>query len=124
MSGLTTPTASAVRATADPPLIEFDRERMLGSADSPCNRDEKMLTKERRPDFKTVDRWATSLLREAGAIHECDHHGWAKDRTDPHARAEALRMARNEPLPGLSPDEAVEAVSEALASVGDTCPEC
>jgi hypothetical protein len=33
-------------------------------------------------------------------------------------------MALNEPLPGLSADEAVEAVSEALVSVGDTCPEC
>ncbi len=83
-----------------------------------------MLTKERRPDFKQVDRWAIRVLHEAGAIHECEHHGWAKDRCDPHARAEALRMARNEPAPGLSPDEAEEAVSGALASVGDTCPEC
>jgi hypothetical protein len=83
-----------------------------------------MLTKERRPDFKTVDRWATNLLREAGAIHQCDEHGWAKDRTDPHARAEALWIARNEPLAGLSPEEAVTAVEEVLAAVGDTCPEC
>jgi hypothetical protein len=83
-----------------------------------------MLTKERRPDFKTVDRWATNLLREAGAIHECDHHGWAKDRTDPHAWAEALWIARNEPLAGLSPEEAVTAVEGVLAAVGDTCPEC
>jgi len=83
-----------------------------------------MLTRERRPDFKTVDRWATSLLQEAGAIHECEHHGWAKDRTDPHARAEALRIARSQPLAGLSSEEAAEAVSEALASVGDICPEC
>jgi hypothetical protein len=57
-----------------------------------------MLTRERRPDFKQVDRWAIGILQEAGAIHECDQHGWAKDRTDPHARAEALRIARNEPL--------------------------
>jgi hypothetical protein len=84
----------------------------------------KMLTRERRPDFKTVDRWAFNLLVAVGAIHECDKHGWAKDRTDPFARAEALRIAREEPLGGLSPDEAAAAVNEVLESVGDTCPEC
>jgi hypothetical protein len=83
-----------------------------------------MLTKERRPNFKVVDRWAIQVLREAGAIHECDHHGWAKDRSDPHARSEALQIARDEPIAGLSPDEAAAAVTEALESVGDTCPEC
>jgi hypothetical protein len=83
-----------------------------------------MLTSERRPDLKAVDRWAIQVLHEAGAIHECDQHGWAKDRTDPHARAEALRIARDEPLAGLSPDEAAAAVKEVLESVGDTCPEC
>jgi hypothetical protein len=83
-----------------------------------------MLTRERRPDFRTGDRWAIGLLLEAGAIHKCDEHGWAKDRTDPHARQEALRVAREEPLAGLSSDEAVAAVREMLDSVGDTCPEC
>jgi hypothetical protein len=83
-----------------------------------------MLTRERRPDLKAVDRWAIQVLHESGAIHECDQHGWAKDRTDPHARAEALRIARDEPLAGLSPDEAAAAVKEVLESVGDTCPEC
>ena len=78
-----------------------------------------MLTRE-RPDFRTVDRWAIDLLLEVGAIHKCDEHGWAKDRTDPHAREEALRIAREEPLGGLSSDEAVAAVREVLASVGDT----
>jgi hypothetical protein len=82
-----------------------------------------MLTRE-RPDFRTVDRWATSLLLEAGAIHKCEEHGWAKDRTDPHSREEALRIAWEEPLAGLSSDEAVAAVREVLESVGDTCPEC
>ena len=66
-----------------------------------------MLTRERRPDFKKVDRWAIQVLLKAGAIHERIEHGWAKDRTDPHARQEALRTARTEPLP-----------------VGDSCPEC
>lgn len=83
-----------------------------------------MLTEKQRPDFKVVDRWAIRVLQEAGAIHECDQHGWAKDRADPHARAEALQIARDEPLAGLSPDEAAIAVKEVLESVGDTCPEC
>ena len=82
-----------------------------------------MLTRE-RPDFKTVDRWAVRILLEAGAIHECDQHGWAKDRTDPHTRDEALRLAREERLPGLSAEEAIAAVRGVLDSVGDACPEC
>ena len=82
-----------------------------------------MLTRE-RPDFRTVDRWAIGLLLEAGAIHKCDQHGWAKDRTEPHAREEALRIARETPLACLSSEEAVAAVREVLDSVGDTCPEC
>jgi hypothetical protein len=83
-----------------------------------------MLKRERRPDFRTVDRWAIGLLLEVGAIHKCDEHGWAKDRTDPHAREEALRTAREDPLAGLSSEEAVSAVRAVLESVGDTCPEC
>jgi hypothetical protein len=83
-----------------------------------------MLIRERRPDFRIVERWAIGLLQEVGAMHECEQHGWAKDRTDPHAREEALRIARDEPLAGLSPEEGVAAVREMLDSVGDTCPEC
>ena len=82
-----------------------------------------MLTRE-RPDFRMVDRWATSLLLEVGAIHKCDQHGWAKDRADPHARDKAVRIAREAPLAGLSSEQAVAAVWEVLDWVGDTCPEC
>jgi hypothetical protein len=82
-----------------------------------------MLTRE-WPDVRKVDRWAIGLLLEAGAMHKCDQHGWAKDRTDPHAREAAFRIARADPLAGLSPDQAVAAVREVLESVGDTCPEC
>jgi hypothetical protein len=84
----------------------------------------KMLKRNRSPDFRTVDRWAIELLLETGVIHKCGHHGWVKDGTDPYARAEALRIAQKEPLAGLSPEEAVAVIREALASVGDTCPEC
>jgi hypothetical protein len=53
-----------------------------------------LMTKERRPAFRTIEGWARSVLIEAGAIHECEEHGWAKDRADPHARDRALDTAR------------------------------
>jgi hypothetical protein len=83
-----------------------------------------MLRRDRRPNFKVVDQWATGVLLEAGAIHECDAHGWAKDRADPHAREMAESIAREHPLSGLSPEEGVAAVQGVLETVGDTCPEC
>lgn len=64
------------------------------------------------------------MLQEAGAIHECEYHGWAKDRADPHAREHAADIARQDPPPCLSPDAAVAEVQEVLDSIGDTCPEC
>jgi hypothetical protein len=43
------------------------------------------------------------VLQEAHAIHECEYHGWARDRADPHA----LDIARQHPPSGFSPDAAV-----------------
>jgi uncharacterized protein YhaN len=68
--------------------------------------------------------WAISVLKEAGAIRECEEHGWMQDRADPHARERALEIARREPLVGLSDREAVAAIGEVLDDIGDTCPEC
>jgi hypothetical protein len=48
---------------------------------------------------------------EAGAIQECEEHGWMRDRTDLHARERALEVAR-------------AAILEVLGSIGDTCHEC
>jgi hypothetical protein len=84
-----------------------------------------MLTmKIRRPAIRTHHGWAISVLHEAGAIRECEEHGWIQDRTDPHARQNALDVARQDPPPGLSPDAAAAEVREVLDSIGDTCPEC
>jgi hypothetical protein len=84
-----------------------------------------MLTiKERRPSTRTIEGWATSVLLEAGAIRECEEHGWMKDRTDPHARQHAIEIARSDPPSGLSPDAAANEIHAVLASIGDTCPEC
>ncbi|MGY8710798.1 hypothetical protein RAD16_34105 [Bradyrhizobium sp. 18BD] len=83
-----------------------------------------MLTKERRPATRTLRGWAINVLQEVGAIHECEEHGWAKDRADPHARERAFEIARRDPPPGISPDEAQAELRSVMESIGDTCPEC
>ena len=79
---------------------------------------------ERRSAIRTHRGWAISVLQDAGAIRECEYHGWMRDRADPHARDHALDIARQHPPAGLSPDAAVAEVREVLDSIGDTCPEC
>jgi hypothetical protein len=37
---------------------------------------------------------AISVLLEAGAIRECEEHGWMRDRADPHARERAPSLSR------------------------------
>jgi hypothetical protein len=49
-----------------------------------------LMMKERRAAFRTIEEWAHLVLVEAGAVRECEEHGWAKDRVDPHARDRAL----------------------------------
>jgi hypothetical protein len=83
-----------------------------------------LMTKERRPAIRTLRGWAISALQEAGAIRECEEHGWMQDRADPHVREQAFDIARRDPPPGVSPQAAVVAIAEVLDSIGDTCPEC
>ncbi|MHC2277240.1 hypothetical protein ACVME8_003851 [Bradyrhizobium diazoefficiens] len=83
-----------------------------------------LMIKGRRPAIRTLRGWAIGVLQEAGAIHECEEHGWAKDRADPHARERAFDAARQDPPVGISADDAVEEVRDVLDSIGDTCPEC
>ena len=52
---------------------------------------------ERRPAIRTLHGWAISVLKEAGAIHECEEHGWMQDRADPYARQHAFDIARRDP---------------------------
>jgi hypothetical protein len=82
-----------------------------------------LMTKE-RPRIRMLRGGAIHVLKEAGAIHECEEHGWAKDRADPHAHELALDIARQEPPDDLSPDQAVAEVRDVLDSIGDTCPDC
>ena len=83
-----------------------------------------LMTKERQPATRRLRGWAINVLLEAGAIHECEEHGWAKDRADPHARERAFEIARQDRPSWISPDEATAELREILDSVGDTCPEC
>ncbi|WGS20156.1 MULTISPECIES: hypothetical protein [unclassified Bradyrhizobium] len=83
-----------------------------------------LMTKERRPAIRTLRGWAISALNEAGAIRECEEHGWMRDRADPHARDRAFDIARRDPTTGVSPEAAAVAIAEVLDSIGDTCPEC
>lgn len=83
-----------------------------------------LMTKERPPAIRTLRGWAISALSEAGAIRECEEHGWMQDRADPHARDRAFQIARTDPPAGVSSQVAAVAIAEVLDSIGDTCPEC
>ena len=83
-----------------------------------------LRTIERRPAIRTLHGWAISVLKETGAIRECEEHGWMQDRADPHARKRALEIAREYPPDGISAEAAAIAIAEVLDSIGDTCPEC
>lgn len=83
-----------------------------------------LMTSERRPAIRTMRGWAIDVLQEAGAIHECEEHGWMQDRADPHARERAFDIARDNPPTGVSADAAGAEVRDVLSSISDTCPEC
>jgi hypothetical protein len=83
-----------------------------------------LIASERRPAIRTLRGWAINVLQEAGAIRECEAHGWMQDRADAHARERAFDIARRNPPAGVSTDEAAAEVRDVLDSIGDTCPEC
>jgi hypothetical protein len=83
-----------------------------------------LRTRERQPAFRTIEGSARNVLLEARAIRECEEHGWMVDRTDPHAHERAFDIARQDPPPGVSPQEAAIAIAKVLDSIGDSCPEC
>jgi hypothetical protein len=83
-----------------------------------------LMTNASRLAVRTLRGWAISVLQEAGAIHECEEHGWIQDRADPHARERAFNMARYAAPRGVSPVAAAAGIAEVLDGIGDTCPEC
>jgi hypothetical protein len=83
-----------------------------------------LMMKAKRPAIRTLRGWATSVLQEAGALRQCEEHGWMQDRGDPHARECAFDIARRDPPPGVSPQAAAVAIAKVLDGIGDACPEC
>jgi hypothetical protein len=77
-----------------------------------------------RPAFRTLHGWAIGVLLETHAIKECEQHGHRRDRTDPDAWRHAREIAAQEPFPGATPGEALQALDEVMQSIGDACPEC
>jgi len=83
-----------------------------------------LMTKQRQQAIRTLRGWAINVLNEAGAIHECEEHGWMQDGADPHARERAFDIARQDPPADVSPQAAEAAIRDVLDSIGDSCPEC
>ena len=83
-----------------------------------------LMVVPRRQAIRTLKGWAISVLLDAGAIRECEEHGWMQDRADPHARERAFEIARQDTPEGYSETEAAAEIEEVLATIGDTCPEC
>jgi hypothetical protein len=83
-----------------------------------------LMMKERPAAIRTLRGWAISVLLEAGAIRECEEHGWMQDRADPHAYERAFDIARQDPPNGVSAEAAAVEIAEMLESIGDSCPEC
>lgn len=82
------------------------------------------VTVTRRNPIRSLEGWAVAALREAGAVVDCDEHGWMHERGDPYAVARALRLACDDPPRGVSPADATAAIEQILGAIGDTCPEC
>jgi hypothetical protein len=89
-----------------------------------CRSDSMLMTRERRPAIRTLRGWAISVPQEAGAIRECEEHGWMQDRGDPDARERAFDIARQDPPAGVSPELAAAEVRDVLDSIGGACPAC
>jgi hypothetical protein len=83
-----------------------------------------LMVLQTRAATGTLRGWAISVLLEAGAVRECEEHGWMIDRADPHARDRAIDVASQDRPFGISHNEAVATIESMLASFGDTCPEC
>src|SRR3984893_6092361 len=106
------------------PAMCYRPERMTDKTIRRSGAISMLMTSERRPAIRTMRGWAIDVLQEAGAIRECEEHGWMQDRADPHARERAFDIARGDPPAGVSPDAAAAEGRDVLNSIGDTCPEC
>jgi hypothetical protein len=79
--------------------------------------------KPRKP-YQSLEGWALGILIEEHAIHQCDHHGYMRDRADPHALNRARARAERERFTKYSKTERSAAIDSIMMSIGDSCPEC
>ena len=52
------------------------------------------VIERKRPIIRTLRGWAISTLQDAGAIRQCEYHGWLVDCADPNARERGLEIAQ------------------------------
>jgi hypothetical protein len=74
--------------------------------------------------YRTLQGWALGILLETHAIRECEDHSHMRDRTDPDAWRQAREIASHHPFRGATAAEAVRAIEDVMASIGDTCLDC
>jgi hypothetical protein len=79
---------------------------------------------ERKRPIRTLRGWAISTLQDAGAIRQCEYHGWLVDCADPNARERALEIARQDLPADTSPRRAITEMLDVLDRIGGTCPDC
>jgi hypothetical protein len=84
----------------------------------------KRRTEPGRETYRTLQDWALGILLETHAIRECEDHGHMRDRAEPDAWRRAREIASQHPFRGATAAEAVRAIEEVMASIGDTCPDC
>ena len=63
-----------------------------------------LMAKAQRSAIRTLRGWAISVLQEAGAIRECEFHGWIEDRADPYARQHAVAVMERGQAPAVPDD--------------------
>ena len=69
-----------------------------------------LMTSELGRRKRTLHECEIHVIQGAGAIHECEKHGWMQDRADRHARERAFETACRDPPARVSTDEAVAEV--------------
>jgi hypothetical protein len=68
--------------------------------------------------------WAKSLLASTHAIDECEKHGHFTDNFDQGAVEDAVKLAAANPPRGLSPEDAVKVIRQAIQIIEVECHEC
>ena len=61
------------------PAMCYRPERMTDKTIRRSGAISMLMTSERRPAIRTMRGWAIDVLQKAGAIRECEEHGWMQD---------------------------------------------